>query len=60
MLIQYYKQLTYERGDMQLAIINPLKGLYSEFVKITQGIEVKYSNKAEIHETLESSQHGDE
>lgn len=45
---------------MQLAIINPLKGLYSEFVKITQGIEVKYSNKAEIHETLESSQHGDE
>lgn len=43
-----------------MAIINPLKGLYSEFVKITNGIEIKYSNKAEVTETLESSQSGDE
>lgn len=43
-----------------MAIINPLKGLYNEFVKITQGIEIKYSNKAEAEETLEKSQYGDE
>lgn len=43
-----------------MAIINPLKGLYNEFVKITQSVEVKYSNKAEEYEKLEYSQRGDE